>query len=79
MRLPDSWVQTSRYLSFSSEGICDNHPENYRYRATVGSIVDVVLAGQQGKIRTVDGERFLKTTLLPFIERAKKQKAQFAT
>ena len=188
MRLPDSWAQTSRYLPFSSEGLCDNHPDDYRYGAKVGAIVDVVpppvkgapirgvavtegkfkalhlsrmgylalnirgvgnwrsvfptleqleengvstsrvfitfdadsrcnppvaehsasfgqrlmdegyetyyltwpstcgkgvddvvLAGQQGKIRTVEGERFLKTTLLPFIERAKKRKVQTGT
>ena len=35
---------------------------------------DVVNAGQRGKIRTVEGNRFLQTTLLPFIERAKKKK-----
>jgi len=187
MRLPDSRVRSSRYLPFSSEGICASHPEGYRYGANIGSVVDivqppaggfairgiavtegkfkalhlsrmgyvvlnirgvgnwrtvfpvlkkltemdvntsrvfivfdadsrknpsvaehsaafgqhlmkngyntyyltwpntcgkgvddVVLAGRQGQIRTVDGEKFLRTTLLPFIERAKKRKTQTA-
>ncbi len=183
MRLPDSAVRSTRYIPFSSEGICLNHPDDYKYGANVGSVVDVVTppfdnssiqgvavtegkfkalhlsrmeflalnirgvgnwrsvlpvlenlenkgvntsrvfiafdadsrrnpavaensanfgkalldegyevyyltwpnncgkgvddvvnAGQRGKIRTVEGNRFLQTTLLPFIERAKKKK-----
>ena len=40
---------------------------------------DVVNAGQRGKIRSVAAERFLQTTLLPFLERAKTRRTANAS